>query len=114
MSSGTEEQSESQNAVVRNHIRRMVADLSPLKGLPEALPDQALREELGYDSVRQVELTFLLEELFAFDSQVIDGAPPLETVSDLENFTLDAISKGQAKVPSPSDIDRARKLIPDQ
>ncbi|MFJ5048587.1 hypothetical protein [Streptomyces sp. NPDC088719] len=114
MNSGTEEQKESQDSAVRNHIRKLVGNLSPLKGVPEARPDQVLREELGYDSVRQVELTFLLEELFAFDSHVIDGAPLLETVSDLENFTLDAISKGHAKVPSQSDVDRARKLIPDQ
>ncbi|TLQ46303.1 acyl carrier protein [Streptomyces marianii] len=114
MTSETEEHGESLDSTVRTLIRKLVGELSPLQVFPDARPDQVLRDELGYDSVRQVELTFLLEELFGFDSLVIEEAPFMETVSDLEDFTLDVISQGRAKVPSQSDIDRLRELIPAQ
>ncbi|MER6775009.1 hypothetical protein ABT389_35405 [Streptomyces bacillaris] len=112
MSSEKEEQSESLDSTVRSFIRNLVGELSPLPGFPDVRCDQILRDELGYDSVHQVELTFLLEELFGFDSLVIEEAPFMETVSDLEDFTLDMISQGRARVPSESDIDRVRELVP--
>lgn len=110
----TAEQGESLDSTVRDLIRKLVSELSPLQKSPDVRPDQILRDELGYDSVRQVELTFFLEELFGFDSLVIDEAPFMETVGDLEDFTLDVISRGRAKVPSQSDIDRVRDLVPTQ
>ncbi|MFI5808661.1 hypothetical protein [Streptomyces sp. NPDC051561] len=112
MSSEIEEQDDSVDSTVRSLIRKLVGELSLVTGFPDVRSDQILRDELGYDSVRQVELTFLLEELFGFDSLVIEEAPFMETVGDLEDFTLDMISQGRAKNPSQSDIDRVRELIP--
>ncbi|MEU3047358.1 hypothetical protein ABZ705_12715 [Streptomyces sp. NPDC006984] len=111
MSSEKEDQSDSLDSTVRSLIRKLAGELSPLPGLPDVRSNQALRDELGYDSVHQVELTFLLEELFGLDSLAIEEAPYMETVSDLEDFTLDMISQGRAKVPSQSDIDRVRELV---
>ncbi|MEU7449782.1 hypothetical protein [Streptomyces diastaticus] len=112
MSSEEEEKSDSPDSTVRSLIRKLAGDLSPLPGFPDVRSDQILRDELGYDSVHQVELTFLLEELFGFDSLAIEEAPFMEIVSDLEDFTLDMISQGRAKTPSQSEIDRVRELIP--
>jgi acyl carrier protein len=96
--------------LVRELIRKLVGELAS-RGSPEAQPEHTLREELGFDSIREVEITFVLEELFGFESLVIEDAPALETVGDLEDFILDMIAQGRAKVPTRSEIDRLEGLI---
>lgn len=111
MTTETEEQDAARDALVRSLIREFVGELAPVADSRRAGPQQILRDELGYDSVREVELTFLLEELFGFDSLVIEEAPAMETVADLEEFTLEMISQGRATAPSQSDVDRVKELI---
>ncbi|MER5501420.1 MULTISPECIES: acyl carrier protein [unclassified Streptomyces] len=116
MSSSEEKRDESLDSgtveTVRGLVRKFVGELSPLPASSGVRADLILRDELGYDSVRQVELTFLLEELFGFESLVVEEAPFMETVGDLEDFTLDMISRGRARVPSQSDVDRVGELVP--
>lgn len=112
MTKKIDDHGEALESQVRILIRKLVSEISPLRECPEAHPDQKLRDELGYDSVRQVELTFFLEELFGFDSLVIEEAPFMETVGDLEAFTLELIAQGRATIPSQVDIERARELLP--
>ncbi|MFE2970182.1 hypothetical protein ACFXKC_42310 [Streptomyces sp. NPDC059340] len=99
------------DVMVRTLVRELVGELAPASTSQPARPEQVLRDELGYDSVRQVELTFILEELFGFESQVIEEAPFMDTVGDLEEFTLKMISQGNAKSPSPSDVARVKELV---
>lgn len=102
------------DASVRALVRELAGELAPVSSSQPAQPEQVLRDELGYDSVRQVELTFVLEELFGFDSQVIEDAPFMDTVGDLEEFTLKMISQGNAAVPSVSDVARVKDLVATQ
>jgi acyl carrier protein len=102
--------SDNAGPLVRDLIRKLVAEIAPPES-PEVGPGHILREELGFDSVREVELTFALEELFAFEPFVVEDAPHLETVGDLEDFTLDMIAQGRATVPTPGEVDEMRSLI---
>ncbi|URM96806.1 acyl carrier protein [Actinomadura madurae] len=88
-----------EGTLVRELIRKLVAEIAPPDS-PEVRPGHLLRDELGYDSVREVELTFALEELFEFEPFVVEDAPQLETVGELEDFTLDMIAQGRATVPA--------------
>jgi acyl carrier protein len=114
MSNGSQDPDEvastSGDSLVREFIRKMVGEIAP-PGSPEILPGHILRDDLGYDSVREVELTFALEELFGFESFVVEDSPVMETVGDLENFTLEMIAQGRASVPTRTEADLVRSLI---
>src|SRR5580704_3738972 len=97
--------SNNEESLVRELIRKLVGEIAP-PGSPEVQPGHTLRVELGYDSVREVEITFALEELFGFESFVVEDSPVMETVGDLENFALKMIAQGRATVPAQGDIDR--------
>lgn len=101
--------SANEESFVRELIRKLVGEIAP-PGSPEVQPGHILREELGFDSVREVEIAFLLEELFAFESFAVEDSPDMETVGDLENFTLGMIAEGRARVPTRSEIDQAKSL----
>lgn len=98
--------SDNQESLVRELIRKLVGEIAP-PGSPEVQPGHNLRDELGYDSVREVEIAFSLEELFGFELFVVEDSPVMETVGDLENFTLDMIAQGRATVPARSETDGA-------
>jgi acyl carrier protein len=100
---------DNEESLVRELIRKLVSEMAP-PGSPEVQPEHILREELGYDSVREVEITFVLEELFGFESFVVEDAPVMETVGDLENFTLAMIAQGRATVPTRAEIDRVESI----
>lgn len=99
-----------EESFVRELIRKLVGEIAPA-GSPEVQPRHNLREELGYDSVHEVEITFVLEELFGFDTLAVEDSPGMQTVLDLENFALDMIAQGRATVPTRSDIDRMESLV---
>jgi acyl carrier protein len=102
--------SANEESLVRELIRKLVGEIAP-PGSPEVRSDHTLRDELGYDSVREVEITFVLEELFGFEALVVEDSPVMETVRDLEKFTLDMIAQGRAAVPTRSEIDRVGSLV---
>jgi acyl carrier protein len=106
----SEAASENDQPQVRELIRKLVGEFAPT-GSPEVRPEHILRDDLGYDSVREVEITFVLEELFGFESLVVEDSPVMETVGDLEEFTLDMIAQGRATIPGPGEIDRVANLI---
>jgi len=99
-----------EHSLVREVIRKLVGEIAA-PGSPAVQPGHILRDELGYDSVRQAELTFALEELFGFESFVVEDSPVMETVGDLENFTLDMIARGRASVPSLAEAGDVSSLI---
>ena len=108
--SSGDDSSTSEESLVRELIRKLVGEIAP-PGSPEVRPGHRLREELGFDSVHEVEITFVLEELFGFESLAVEDSPGMETVGDLENFTLDMIAQGRATIPAQSGIDRMESLI---
>jgi acyl carrier protein len=114
MSDGSQNRNEAlsndEESLVRGLIRKLVGEIAPPDS-PEVLPGHMLRDELGYDSVCEVELTFALEELFEFESFVVEDSPVMETVEDLENFTLDMIAQGRATIPTRSEAEGVVSLI---
>lgn len=104
-----EADSADEESLVRELIRKLVGEIAP-QGSPAVQPVHILREELGFDSLREVEIAFALEELFEFEPFAVDNSPDMETVEDLENFTLEMIAQGRARVPSRGEIDRAEGL----
>lgn len=100
----------SEELFVRELIRKLVGEMAP-PGSPEVRPGRILRDELGFDSVREVEITFILEELFGFEALTVDDSPEMQTVEDLEIFTLDMIAQRRATVPTQSEIDRVLSLV---
>ena len=106
----SEAASNNEESLVRELIRKLVGEMAP-PGSPAVQPGHTLRDQLGYDSVREVEITFVLEELFGFETLVVEDSPAMETVGDLENFILDLIASGRATVPTRSEIDRVETLI---
>ncbi|MFI0351068.1 acyl carrier protein [Actinomadura sp. 9N407] len=94
---------DNEEALVRELIRELVSQIAPTES-PQVRSDHILRDELGFDSVREVELTFALEDFFEFEPFVIEDSPHLRTVGDLEDFTLDMIAHGRATVPALSEV----------
>jgi acyl carrier protein len=99
-----------EESFVRELIRKLVGEIAP-PGCQEVQPEHILRDELGFDSVLEVEITFILEELFNFEALTIEDSPEMQTVEDLEKFTLDMIAQGRATVPTQSEIDRVLSLV---
>lgn len=102
--------SDKEECLVRELIRKLVGDIAP-PGSPAVQPGHILREELGFDSVREAEFTFVLEELFGLESLLDEDTPGMETVGDLEDFTLGMIAQGRAKVPTRDEIERMESLV---
>lgn len=103
--------SNNEESLVRELIRKLAGEIAPTR-VPEVQPGWSLRDDLGYDSVREVEITFVLEELFGFESLVVEDSPAMETVGDLEDFALNMITQGRATVPTREEIERVESLIP--
>jgi acyl carrier protein len=98
-----------EESLVRELIRKLIGEIAP-PGSPEVQSGHNLREELAFDSVREVEIAFALEELFEFEPFAVDNSPDMETVGDLENYILEMIAQGRAKVPSRSEIGQAESV----
>jgi acyl carrier protein len=79
-------------------ISSLVGALAPDASLP-AEPDQRLVLDLGFDSMRMVELSFILEELFSLTSDAMDDMP-VGTVGDLVAYTTKLLDAGRATVPT--------------
>jgi acyl carrier protein len=91
-------------ATVDDLTRRAVARLAP-DPTARVRPEHLLVADLGYDSLRLVELTFLLEELFDLDSTAMDDAPPINSVADLQRYARRMLADGRATMPPPQAAD---------
>src|SRR4029079_9030216 len=80
-------------AEVEDVLVRVVGALAP-ESVERAEPGQALIRDLGYHSLRLVELGFALEELFDMEPTTIDDAPPTGTVAALTEYLVGRIEQG--------------------
>ena len=85
-------------------VHRLVALYAPDPSV-QVGDDDVLLGNLGYSSLRLVELAFTIEELFAMDPAVMGDAPPVGTVGDLRDFLVTKVAAGEASVPSAADVD---------
>lgn len=85
-------------------VRRMVGLFAP-EPTELARPDDTLLRDLGFSSLRLMELAFTLEELFEMDPAVASEAPPGGTVSDLCAFIAEKLASGEATMPTPDAVE---------
>ena len=83
---------------VRDAIARLTGALAPN---PAELVESAtlLVDNLGYDSLRLVELSLWLEEIFETEASAMDG--------DLQEFIIGMISEGRAAIPAEATLVQA-------
>jgi acyl carrier protein len=86
-------------------IMRVVAALAPNQ-VPGVTLDNALVADLGFDSLRLVELSFALEELFDMQPISIDDAPPIGTVRDIYDYARRKIEVGDAQPASRESVEQ--------
>lgn len=65
--------------------------------------------DLGLNSVRFVELAFVLEELFRMGYVDMAEAPRAETVEDLSRFLAGKVAAGAAALPSAEETESAAR-----
>ena len=68
-------------------VLRVVGMLAP-EPVEQPAPAQALVADLGYHSLRLVELAFTLEDLFDLDTTAVDSSLPIGTVGDVLAYVL--------------------------
>lgn len=72
---------------VREDVRKLIAQLAPVKGV-EISPSCDLSIDLGYDSLRLMELATMFEDHFGLDEISEDEGAEVETVSEVEELIL--------------------------
>lgn len=84
---------------LREHVRRVVAALAPIKGIPVESGSRFV-EDLGYDSLGIVELALALEQELGLPE--FGEAPgmeiEIELVADLEKVVVEVLSGAEDAV----------------
>ncbi|WP_030378746.1 MULTISPECIES: acyl carrier protein [unclassified Streptomyces] len=93
-------------AYAREVVLRVVAAYAP-DGSGGITPATVLEEELGYNSLRLVELSFAIEELFGLGSPGTTHLPPIETVAQLQDFVAATVAAGTSEPPTPEAVEDA-------
>ena len=92
-------------AFVGDVVARVVGALAP-EPVEHAGTGQSLVDDLGYYSLRLIELSFAVEELFELEPMTIEDAPPISTVRDLQEYLLAKVAAGQATVPTADAVEQ--------
>jgi acyl carrier protein len=91
--------------VVRAATARLIGALAPnRREHPE--PETLILDELGYDSLRLVEVALWLEEVFETEPGTLEDPHGVKTVGDLQEFILELVREGRAAVPSEEAVAR--------
>jgi len=83
--------------VIREDVRKLIAQLAPVKGV-EISPTCELTVDLGYDSLRLMELATLFEDHFGLAEIGEDEAAEVETVGEVEELVVRLLGE---RSPSP-------------
>ena len=73
--------------VIREDVRKLIAQLAPVQGV-EIAPSCELTVDLGYDSLRLMELATLFEDHFSLEDIAEDDAAEVETVGEVEDLVV--------------------------
>ncbi|MDW5324877.1 acyl carrier protein [Plantactinospora sp. KLBMP9567] len=84
-------------------VLRVVGTLAP-DPVDRPTPAQALVADLGYHSLRLVELAFTLEELFGLDAMAVDSSLPIGTVGDVLAYVLAEVGPDNV-LPTTEEVD---------
>lgn len=80
---------------VRERVRTLVAEMAPVKQA-QVTPDSDLGVDLGYDSLRLMELATLLEDRFGIAEITEDDAAEADTVGDIEDLICRLLDEDRA------------------
>jgi acyl carrier protein len=80
---------------VRESVRKLVAQLAPVREV-EVSPSSELSVDLGYDSLRLMELATLLEDHFGLGEIAEDDAAEADTVGEVEDLVLQMLGEQRA------------------
>lgn len=72
---------------VRKDVRRLIEQLAPVRGV-EISPSTELGVDLGYESLRLMELSTALEDHFELTEITEDDAAEADTVAEVEELVV--------------------------
>jgi acyl carrier protein len=72
---------------VRGDVRRLIEQLAPVRGV-EISPSTELGVDLGYESLRLMELATALEDHFELGEITEDDAAEADTVGEVEDLAV--------------------------
>jgi acyl carrier protein len=81
---------------IRADVRKLIAQLAPVQGV-EISPSRELTVDLGYDSLRLMELATHFEDRFGLEDIGEDDAAEVETVGEVEALVLRLVAETQAQ-----------------
>lgn len=81
--------------VVRGDVRRLIEQLAPVRD-GEISPDSELGVDLGYESLRLMELATALEDHFELREITEDDAAEADTVGEVEDLVVRLVSEQHA------------------
>ncbi len=85
--------------VIREDVRRLIAQLAPVQGV-EISPSCELTVDLGYDSLRLMELATLFEDRFVLSEIAEDEAAEIDTVGEVEELVVRLVAERHEKLAS--------------
>jgi acyl carrier protein len=80
---------------VREGVRNLIVQLAPVTGV-DVTESSELGVDLGYDSLRLMELATALEDRFELDEITEDDAAEADTVGEVEELLLRLFSEQHA------------------
>lgn len=79
---------------VRDDVRRLIEQLAPVRDV-DIVPSTELGVDLGYESLRLMELATALEDHFGLDEITEDDAAEADTVGEVEDLVVRLVSEQQ-------------------
>jgi acyl carrier protein len=89
---------------VEDAVVRLVGALAPAP-LARARPEQSMIGDLGYHSLRLIELAFAFEDLFATIGETEPNLPLIGTVRDLVDYVTERLMLGHGTMPTREAVD---------
>lgn len=80
---------------VREDVRRLIEQLAPVRDV-EIAPSTELGVDLGYESLRLMELATAFEEHFDLDEITEDDAAEADTVGEVEDLIVRLVTEQRA------------------
>lgn len=77
---------------VREDVRRLIEQLAPVRDV-EISPETELGVDLGYESLRLMELATALEDHFGLEEITEDDAAEADTVGEVETLVLRLVTE---------------------
>lgn len=81
-------------------VRRIVVDVAPKPPGRDVTSSDSLTHDLGYDSLRLLELAFALEDKFGMEPISAEDSAAIKTVGDVVGYIEEKVKNGGGRRPS--------------